>query len=81
MYGKIGCAQQLIKDEKGSHMNDKKHSISLSELGEKIGIPAGSSVSMGAIAKTIGYTKNPIQLSELAEAVEVFVAASKKKDK
>lgn len=67
--------------KQGTHMNDKKHSISLSEVGEKIGIPAGNLVSMEAIAKTIGYAKRPIQLSELAEAVDVFVAASKKKDK
>lgn len=66
--------------KQGTHMNDNKHNISLSELGEKIGIPAGSPVSMGEIAEKIGYTKRPIQLSELAEAVEVFVAASKKKD-
>lgn len=62
-------------------MNQKKHSISLSELGEKIGIPAGSPVSMKAIAEKIGYTKMPIQLSELAESVDEFVAASKKKGK
>lgn len=68
-------------EKQGTHMNDKKNSISLSELGEKLGIPTGSPVSMGAIAEKIGYTKRPIQLSELAEAVEAFVAASKKKDK
>ena len=62
-------------------MNDKKHSISLSELGEKIGIPAGNPISMGAIAKMIGYTETPIQLSKLAEAVEVIVRASKNQRK
>lgn len=54
--------------------------ISLRELGEKVGIPAGSPVSMGQIAEMIGYAKKPIQLTELAEAVSEFVKHDGEKD-
>ena len=47
--------------------------ISLGELGKKVGIPHGSPVSMEAVAEMIGYTTRPIQLSELAKAVDEFV--------
>ncbi len=55
--------------------------ISLGELGELVGVPAGSPVSMGTIAEVIGYTKRPIQLTELADAVEAFVKHHGKKNR
>ena len=55
--------------------------ISLGELGQKVGIPAGRPVSMGQIAEMIGYAKRPISLAELAEAVDEFAKQHCKKDK
>jgi hypothetical protein len=54
--------------------------ISLDELGQKVGVAAGSPVSMGQIAEMIGYKKRPIQLTELADAVDDFVKQQGKKD-
>jgi hypothetical protein len=52
-------------------MNNKNQPVSLSEIGEKLGIVGG--VSMLAVAEKIGYTIRPVILSELDKAVDKYL--------
>lgn len=57
-------------------MQYQNNPVSLSQLGEKLGLNAP--FSMSEIAEKIGYMKKPVSLSELSKAVDEFIADRQK---
>lgn len=52
-------------------MNSKNQSVSIGDIGSKLGMTGG--VSMDGIAEKIGYTQRPIDLTELDKAVDKYL--------
>lgn len=58
-------------------MTKSHDEVRLGELGRRLGL--SGEISMGAVADFIGFTKRPIELSELSKAVDKYLKKNRKK--